>query len=258
MAYFSIKKFKMHPDEVSKDQISTMCRTQKLTETFMRAYAKWLDWDMISLYQDLSEQFIDEMHNYVNFYGICNWNRHPHFSEQFMDKWKEELDWAALSKYCTSLTKDFIYSHMEYIHINELLRNEYVLKNFKSIDLLNDFIRYTYTRAYDWMWPHFNDITIDFVREHVGEITNWRHIVTHFADDMKFHDEFHKYYKENEWRYLSEFTSSYTLDFILKYSSFWVYDKMHIPFFPTKYLSTEDIKELEKFLNIMKNRKNNL
>lgn len=255
MAYISLKTFKMHPEKVSKEQISTMCRNQHLTENFMRNYAKWLDWNMISLYQKLSEPFIEEMADYINWSAICNWYRHPFFSEEFMDKWKNRLDWTSLSKHCTSLTKDFIYSHMDYIQINELLRNEIVMRKFKPIELIDDFLKYKYTKTFDWMWPYFNDITIEFVREHKDEIKNWRHIVTHFADNMKFHDEFGKYYTENEWTFLSEFTSSYSLDFILKYIDKWNYERMHIPFFPTKYMSYEEVSEFEKFLNVMKNNK---
>lgn len=255
MAYISIKKFKEDPSKFSKEQITDMCRNQKLTEDFMRTYAKWLDWKAISVDQELTEEFMDEMHDYIYFEAICVWFKHPHFSDWFMDKYKDYLDWESLARYCTSLTKDFIYSHMDYIRINDLLKNEWVMKNLKTIELISDYLKFHYTALFDWNYPAFNDITKEFVREYKDNITNWRHVISHFADDMDFHNEFHDYYTDNEWIYLSEHSSSYSFDFIMKYVDKWNYKHMYVPLFPTKYLNVDDIRKFEKLLNVMKNRK---
>lgn len=258
MAYVSLKAFKAHPEKFSKAQVSYMCRNQQLSKKFMKEYAKYLNWKDICLYQPkVDEDFIAEMADYVDWEAICTFIKHPHFSEEFMEKFKDKIEWGLFSRYNTSFTKEFVLSHMDYINLNTLVRNESISKEIRNIEVVSEFLRHN-PRSFDWTYPYFDDITFEFVREFQHIITTWRHIVTKFKDNMYFHDEFHKYYTATEWAVLSSNLSHFTFDFIIKYSDSWDYDTnlVNLPIFATDtlYITREEADEIYKFWFTMKNK----
>ena len=255
MAYISIKAFKQNPARFSDAQVSDLCRNYKLTKEFIKQCAPYLNWTEVCLYQPVmyDESFVDEVAEWVNWEALCTWSRHAHFSEQFIDRHKDKICWKTLCRYCSSFTENFIYSHIDYINLNTLLQNEYLDKKIKNIKLINTFLRHD-PQSYNWKWIDFNDITIDFVREHKNKITDWKCIVSKFKDNMAFHDEFHKYYSQHEWNYLIDCFDYFTLKFIMKYSDYWDYEKITIPYWHTQYMSTDDIEQLRRFWFDMKKK----
>ena len=106
MAYISIKKFKEHPENFTEREVDDLCRNQKLTKKFMKKYAPYLNWHLICLYQPAlyDEDYIDEVAEWVSFDALCSWSRHAHFSEQFIEKYKDRIHWGTFSRYCSSFT----------------------------------------------------------------------------------------------------------------------------------------------------------
>ena len=255
MAYISIKAFRQNPARFSDAQVSDLCRNQKLTKEFIKQCAPYLNWTEVCLYQPamLDESFIDEVAEWVNWEALCTWSRHAKFTEEFLDRHKDKICWNIFCRYCTSLSKEFIFSHMDYVNLNSLLRNEYIDKSIKNIDTINTFLRYNPT-SYDWTWADFDDITIDFIREHEDKITDWRRIVSKFKHNMAFHNEFCKHYTYKEWSFLIDCFYCFNLDFIMRHEDCWDYQKITIPYWPTDYMDKDDIDQLVKFWYTMKKK----
>ena len=63
-----------------------------------------VNWDYISYYQNLSEEFIEKFKDKVDWYYIsCNQN----LSEEFIEKFKDKVDWYYISCY-QNLSEEFI------------------------------------------------------------------------------------------------------------------------------------------------------
>lgn len=62
----------------------------RLTEPFMREFHEYLDWNKISKAQKLSEKFIEDFQNKVNWKYIFNYQ--SSLSPEFINKWKHKIN----------------------------------------------------------------------------------------------------------------------------------------------------------------------
>ena len=77
---------------------------QKLSEDFIREFKDNVYWNLISEYQKLSENFIREFKDKVDWYRISKYQK---LSENFIREFQEKVDWYWISKY-QKLSENFI------------------------------------------------------------------------------------------------------------------------------------------------------
>ena len=125
----TIEEFK---GKVDWDRISEY---QKLSEEFIREFKGKVDWYWISIYQKLSEEVIREFKDKVNWYGIsCNQKLNEEFIREFIDK----VDWSGVSRY-QKLNEEFIREFIDkvdwsYISKYQKLSEEFIREFNLTID----------------------------------------------------------------------------------------------------------------------------
>jgi hypothetical protein len=81
-------------------------------------------WEYISLYQILSETFIEKYKDLVDWLYI---SRCQILSESFIDQNSDKVYWYCISEY-QNLSENFILNNLEYININQLEHNRHISK----------------------------------------------------------------------------------------------------------------------------------
>lgn len=81
---------------------------QVLTESFIDKYKDKVKWDIISVMQVLSEEFIEKHNDRVNWYGISD---NQKLSEQFIEKHKNIVEWYLIIKH-QNLSYVFLDKHL--------------------------------------------------------------------------------------------------------------------------------------------------
>jgi hypothetical protein len=99
------------------------------------------DFNKISMYQKLSEQFIEKYSDKVYWNYISTYQN---LSEEFIEKYSDKLIWLYISKYQV-LSENFIRKHIGQIDINWLMYNKNISEEFKNkikkeISLLKEII----------------------------------------------------------------------------------------------------------------------
>ena len=92
--------------EVDWDYISEY---QTLSEEFIEKHVDKVVWDYISIYQKLSEEFIEKHVDKVVWYYI---SRCQKLSEEFIEKYSNKVYWHDISEY-QKLSEDFIEKHSD-------------------------------------------------------------------------------------------------------------------------------------------------
>ena len=82
---------------------------QKLSEGFIEKYSDKFIWHYISAYQTLSEEFIEKHYNKVDWDKI---SINQKLSEEFIEKYCDNVDWYCISKYQT-LSEEFRQKHRD-------------------------------------------------------------------------------------------------------------------------------------------------
>jgi hypothetical protein len=82
----------------------TIVFTNKLSEDFIRYYARDINFSDVSTVQQLSESFIREFQDKVNWSSISKYQK---LSESFIRKFQDNVEWIYISKY-QKLSEDFI------------------------------------------------------------------------------------------------------------------------------------------------------
>lgn len=86
-----------------------------------------MNWEEISKQGNLSEAFIKENKNHIEWRFLLE---NQQFSHHFLEEMKDIVDWMGVSKY-QHIDKDFIYKHLELVYFHLLEDNKY-LKYFTS------------------------------------------------------------------------------------------------------------------------------
>ena len=100
---------------------------QYLSEDFIREFAGEVDWDYISTYQHLSEDFIREFKKKVNWHCISRYQR---LSEDFIREFNEKVNWYCISVY-QHLSQEFIEEFIDKVDI-DLIADSWHYKSTKE------------------------------------------------------------------------------------------------------------------------------
>lgn len=219
--YFSIKEFKKDPDKYTFGEIEYILSHQHLTEKFLREYDKYWKghWNAITSHQRLNENFIRDYADKINWKILCQWPIKVEFSEQFMLEFKHKLYWDYLSRY-QRFSKEFITKHSSLLNINELMRNARLYDDISNQEFFSEFLR-SNKKGYDWNNPGVAGLDINFIREHKNEITTWNSVVRYHINDIKFHEEFYRYYNKDDWYTISREMRNVPFNFIKKHEENW-------------------------------------
>ena len=131
-------------NELSKDDWDIISCYQKLTEDFIEKYIDNMYWDGISMLQKISEEFIEKYIDKVNWIGI-QWEQK--LSESFIERFKDKISWYVIIR-SQNLSFEFLEKHLYCysLYINDIDRftNKYVIiklqekyKEKYEIDKLN-------------------------------------------------------------------------------------------------------------------------
>jgi len=77
------------PNNIDKLDWYIISISQDLSEEFIEKYKDKLDWNCISIYQKLSEEFIEKYKNKVSWYYI---SKHQKLSDNFIEKYRNYLN----------------------------------------------------------------------------------------------------------------------------------------------------------------------
>ena len=82
------------------------------------------EWEKISSYEYLLEDFIEKHENKVDWYYI---SYYQFLSEEFIDKYEDKVNWYLISE-CQSPSEEFIYKHKNNISHSNCLNKYYRLR----------------------------------------------------------------------------------------------------------------------------------
>lgn len=142
-----IKTSFLEPWKLSEAGKDKLCRDVPLTEKYMREFAKWLDWDLLSEYQIMSKEFLREMRSKVNWYTILAKEK---WDEQFIDEnskhimikskpTKNELCWESIFQN-NIRSKRFFFKYYENLNWKDIF-NFSSIKGGQIFNTYKDYIR---------------------------------------------------------------------------------------------------------------------
>ena len=99
---------------------------QKLSENFIEKYKNKVNWISISMHQKLSEDFIEKHKDAVNW---CWISTNQKLSEYFIEKYKDKVDWYCISKY-QKLSENFIEKHADKVNWGFISKYQNLSENF--------------------------------------------------------------------------------------------------------------------------------
>ena len=99
---------------------------QQLSEDFIKEFKNKLDWPCVSNYQKLSEDFIREIQDYVNWDCI---SYKKILSEHFIREFKSKLNWYYIS-YKQMLSDSFIKEFRSKLDLEAMLKCDRITKKF--------------------------------------------------------------------------------------------------------------------------------
>jgi phosphoribosylanthranilate isomerase len=170
-------------DKVDWNRIS---KYQKLSEDFIREFKDEVCWDLISIYQKLSEDFIRE------FKGKVNWNLisiYQKLSEDFIREFKGKVNWNLISKY-QKLSEDFIREFKDEVNWNYISTYQKLSEEFiKEHDLKEP--------NNSWLYASVSE-KLKYIKENTSyEIIDDTHILAYKSVRECGHSVFN-------WQYLYE------------------------------------------------------
>jgi hypothetical protein len=108
---------------------------KKYQEEILEQYSSkftMLDWLRISIFQTLSEHFIEK---YADKWDWVYISRYQTLSESFMEKYKDKVDWYWISRH-QKMSEDFIIKNLDRIRVERLKGNPNVSKTPRTYCLL--------------------------------------------------------------------------------------------------------------------------
>lgn len=114
-----------HKDEFNAQSWYSISIFSKLSEKFMDEFANYLDWEQLSKWQTFGIRFALKYENKIAWNEVGD---HVYLTTNFMNKFKNKLNWQLLAM--TQLWNDKkIHQFLDYIEINALIYNKRTLKN---------------------------------------------------------------------------------------------------------------------------------
>ena len=155
--------------------------------------ANYDNWERLSLCESLTEDFIQEFKDKVDWFSI---SRYPHLSEDFIRKFADKVDWYYISAY-QSLSEDFIREFQDRVAWDWIVKYQ---------PLSEDFIR-EFKDKVNWNYISANQhLSENFIREFKDEV-NWawisayQHLSKEFIEEFK--DKIHMNFIADSWHYKS-------------------------------------------------------
>ena len=192
------------------EQIS---RYKYLCENFIEKYAGKVNWNFISTYQKLSEDFIQKYADKVgwNYISMCQ-----HLSEDFIGKHADKVDWHYISMR-QHLSEDFIGKHADevdwnYISVHQKLSEDFIGKHADEVD---------------WIYiSKYQKLSKDFIKKYADKV-NWNCISRYQVITPEFADKYNININNNsqrtaaEWKEMIEKTGLYECheDYFYAYKS---------------------------------------
>lgn len=142
-----IRKHFFEPWKLSDEDRRQLCENVPLTEKYMREFAKWLNWDILSEHQIMSKEFIREMKGKVNWHIILSKEK---WDENFIDEnskyitnkrkpLKNELCWENIFQN-NIRSKKFFYKYYENLNWKEIF-DFASIKGGQIFNTYKDYIR---------------------------------------------------------------------------------------------------------------------
>ena len=155
--------------------------------------ANYDNWERLSLCESLTEDFIQEFKDKVDWFSI---SRYPHLSEDFIRKFADKVDWYYISAY-QSLSEDFIREFQDRVAWDWVVKYQ---------PLSEDFIR-EFKDKVNWNYISANQhLSENFIREFKDEV-NWawisayQHLSKEFIEEFK--DKIYMNFIADSWHYKS-------------------------------------------------------
>ena len=155
--------------------------------------ANYDNWERLSLCESLTEDFIQEFKDKVDWFSI---SRYPHLSEDFIRKFADKVDWYYISAY-QSLSEDFIREFQDRVAWDWIVKYQ---------PLSEDFIR-EFKDKVNWNYISANQhLSENFIREFKDEV-NWawisayQHLSKEFIEEFK--DKIYMNFIADSWHYKS-------------------------------------------------------
>ena len=116
-----------------------------------------VDWVNISIFQKLSEEFIEKHYDKVDWYNISKYQK---LSEELIEKHIDKIDWDCISKYQT-LSEDFIEKYIDkvywyFISKCQKLSELFIEKHYNKINWVN--ISIFQTLSEEFIEKHYNKV----------------------------------------------------------------------------------------------------
>ena len=155
--------------------------------------ANYDNWERLSLCESLTEDFIQEFKDKVDWFSI---SRYPHLSEDFIRKFADKVDWYYISAY-QCLSEDFIREFQDRVAWDWIVKYQ---------PLSEDFIR-EFKDKVNWNYISANQhLSENFIREFKDEV-NWAWISAYQRLSKEFIEEFkdkiHMNFIADSWHYKS-------------------------------------------------------
>ena len=163
---------------------------EKLSEPFIREHKDLVNWNGISEYQNLSEPFIREHKDLVDWNWISIYQK---LSEAFIREHKDLVNWDRISIY-QKLSEPFIIEHKDLVNWYWISQCQKLSEAFirKHKDLVN--------------WNRisiYQKLSEPFIREH-KDLVNWFRISQYQKLSEPFREEHDITIPEDNWLYASE------------------------------------------------------
>ena len=155
--------------------------------------ANYDNWERLSLCESLTEDFIQEFKDKVDWFSI---SRYPHLSEDFIRKFADRVDWYCISAY-QYLSENFIREFADRVAWGWIVKYQQLSEDF--IREFKDKVNWYYISAYQ----HLSE---DFIREFKDEvcwgwISMYQHLSKEFIEEFK--DKIYMNFIADSWHYKS-------------------------------------------------------
>jgi len=124
-----------------------------LSEDFIKEFKDKVYWPYISYYQNLSEEFIREFEDEVNWHNI---SKHQILSARFIDEFKNKLNWEHISRY-QILSARFIDKFIDHMYYDKSFRNIYKERFYQYTNSYLYTINKRELCCLGYQWNNFGD-----------------------------------------------------------------------------------------------------
>lgn len=174
---------------------------QNLSEKFIEKYSDKLNWELISTHQKLSENFIDK---YVNKLAWCEISKHQRLSENFIEKYANKINWYWISEY-QNLSEEFIEKHSNQVNWMNISICQHLSEEF--IERHVDDVNWYYISVYQKLSEEFIEKYSD--RISWGNISKYQVISKSFAKKHNIFIKNNGHRAVHKWKKIIKNTKKY-------------------------------------------------